>query len=52
MNLQDLEKLIKGRRSVRQWKKQDVPEEMLEKAVELRHGLRMEVTIRDGVSSS
>ena len=35
MNLQDLERLIKGRRSIRQWKNQDVPEEMLEKAVEL-----------------
>ncbi len=35
MNIQDLEKLIKGRRSVRQWKKQEVPEEMLEKAVAL-----------------
>ena len=35
MNLQDLERLIKGRRSIRQWKKQEVPEEMLEKAVEL-----------------
>jgi len=35
MNLQDLEKLIKGRRSIRQWKKQEVPEEMLKKAVEL-----------------
>jgi len=35
MNIQDLEKLIKGRRSVRQWKKQEVPEELLKKAVEL-----------------
>ncbi len=35
MNIQDLEKFIKGRRSIRQWKKQEVPEEMLEKAVEL-----------------
>ncbi len=35
MNIQDLERLIKGRRSIRQWKKQEVPEEMLEKAVEL-----------------
>jgi nitroreductase len=35
MNIQDLEKLIKGRRSVRQWKKQDIPEELLRKAVEL-----------------
>jgi len=35
MNIQELEKLIKGRRSIRQWKKQEVPEEMLEKAVEL-----------------
>lgn len=35
MNIQDLEKLIKGRRSIRQWKKQEVPEELLRKAVEL-----------------
>ena len=35
MNIQDLEKLIKGRRSVRQWKKQEVPDELLKKAVEL-----------------
>jgi nitroreductase len=35
MNIQDLEKLIKGRRSVRQWKKQEVSEELLRKAVEL-----------------
>lgn len=35
MNIQDLKKLIKGRRSVRQWKKQEVPEELLRKAVEL-----------------
>jgi nitroreductase len=35
MNIQDLEKLIKGRRTIRQWKKQEVPEELLKKAVEL-----------------
>jgi nitroreductase len=35
MEMQALEKLIKGRRSVRQWKKQDVPEDLLKKAVEL-----------------
>jgi len=35
MNIQDLEKLIKGRRSIRQWKKQEIPEEMFEKAVDL-----------------
>jgi nitroreductase len=35
MDLQSLEKLIKGRRSVRQWKKQDVSDEMLKKAIEL-----------------
>jgi len=35
MNIQDLENLIKGRRSVRQWKKQEVPDEFLMKAVEL-----------------
>jgi len=35
MNIQDLEKLIKGRRSIRQWKKEDIPDELLRKAVEL-----------------
>jgi nitroreductase len=35
MDVQDLEKLIKGRRSIRQWKKQEVPDELLKKAVEL-----------------
>jgi len=35
MKIQDLEKLIKERRSIRQWKKQEVPEELLKKAVEL-----------------
>ena len=35
MNIQDLEKLIKGRRSVRQWKEQEVSDELLKKAVEL-----------------
>jgi len=35
MNIQDLEKLIKERRSIRQWKKQEVPDELLRKAVEL-----------------
>jgi nitroreductase len=35
MELQALEKLVKGRRSVRQWKKGEVPDELLEKAVEL-----------------
>ena len=35
MEMQELEKLIKGRRSVRQWKKQDVPDDVLKKAVEL-----------------
>jgi len=35
MNIQDLEKLIKGRRSIRQWKKDRVPEDLLKKAVEL-----------------
>jgi len=35
MNIQGLENLIKGRRSVRQWKKQEVPNELLKKAVEL-----------------
>jgi nitroreductase len=31
----DLEKLIKGRRSIRKWKNQEVPDELLKKAVEL-----------------
>ncbi len=35
MDILDLEKLIKGRRSIRQWKKQEVPDELLKKAVEL-----------------
>jgi len=35
MELRDLEKLIRGRRSVRQWKEQNVPEDLLKKAVEL-----------------
>jgi nitroreductase len=35
MNILDLEKLIKGRRSIRQWKKQEVPDELLKKAVGL-----------------
>jgi nitroreductase len=35
MNIQDLEKLIKGRRSIRQWKREEVPDELLKKAVEL-----------------
>ena len=35
MNIQDLEKLIKGRRSVRQWKEQEVSDELLKKAVDL-----------------
>ena len=35
MDIQALEKLIKGRRSVRQWRKQNVPDDVLKKAVEL-----------------
>jgi nitroreductase len=35
MDVQDLEILIKGRRSIRQWKKGEVPEELIRKAVEL-----------------
>jgi nitroreductase len=35
MNIQELEKLIKGRRSVRQWKKQDVSDDLLKTAIEL-----------------
>ena len=35
MDMQTLEKLIKGRRSIRKWKKEDVLDELLRKAVEL-----------------
>lgn len=35
MDLQEFEKLVKGRRSIRQWQKKDVPDELLKKAVEL-----------------
>ena len=35
MEIQELEKLIKGRRSVRQWKKQVVSDDVLKKAIEL-----------------
>ncbi len=35
MELQDLEKLIRGRRTVRRWKKQDVPDDLLKRGVEL-----------------
>ena len=35
MDIQALEKLIKGRRSIRQWKKEDVPDDLLKKAIEL-----------------
>ena len=35
MDIQELEKIIKGRRSIRRWKSQDVPDELLRRAVEL-----------------
>ncbi len=35
MNIPDLEELVKGRRSIRQWKKEEVPDELIRKAVEL-----------------
>jgi nitroreductase len=35
MKIQDLEKLIKGRRSIRQWKMEEVPDGLFKKAVEL-----------------
>jgi len=35
MELQGLEKLLMGRRTIRQWKKQDVPDDLLKKAIEL-----------------
>lgn len=35
MEVEALEKLVKGRRSVRQWKKKEVPDELIKKAIEL-----------------
>jgi nitroreductase len=35
MDMGDLERFIKGRRSVRHWKKQEIPDDLLKKAVEL-----------------
>jgi nitroreductase len=35
MDIRELEKLIKERRSIRQWKKKEVPDDLLKKAVEL-----------------
>ena len=35
MDIEALEKLVKGRRSIRQWKKGDVPDDLLKKAIEL-----------------
>ena len=35
MDVQELEKIIKGRRSIRRWKNQEVPDDLLKKAVEL-----------------
>jgi nitroreductase len=35
MELQALEKLVKGRHSVRKWKKEAVPDELIKKAIEL-----------------
>jgi nitroreductase len=35
MGIQTFEKLIKGRRSVRQWKKKEVSDDLLKKAIEL-----------------
>jgi nitroreductase len=35
MELQALEKLVKGRRSVRKWRRQDVPDDLIRKAIEL-----------------
>jgi nitroreductase len=35
MELQALEKLVTERRSVRKWKKEDVPDELIKKAIEL-----------------
>jgi nitroreductase len=35
MDTRELEKLVKERRSVRKWKKEDVPDELIKKAIEL-----------------
>lgn len=35
MDIGDLERLIRGRRSIRQWKKEEVPDALLKKAVDL-----------------
>jgi nitroreductase len=35
MDVQSLEKLIKGRRSIRKWKEKEIPDELLKKAIEL-----------------
>ncbi len=35
MELQDYEALVKGRRTIRKWKKQEVPDDLLKKAIEL-----------------
>ena len=35
MELQELEKLIKGRRTIRKWKKQDVSDDLIRKAIEV-----------------
>ena len=35
MDVKEFETLVKGRRSIRQWKKEEVPDELLKKAVEL-----------------
>jgi nitroreductase len=35
MDTEALEKLVKGRRSIRKWKKEDVPDELIKKAIEL-----------------
>jgi nitroreductase len=35
VDIKEFEKLVKGRRSIRQWKKEEVPDELLKKAVEL-----------------
>jgi len=35
MELRELEELIKGRRSIRHWKREEVPDDLLKKAIEL-----------------
>ena len=49
MELQDLEKLVRERRTIRQWKKQEVPENLTQEERSNRQSGRLtEETFRDG----